>query len=100
MSITLVQETGEVEVFGDFVTGTSATGALVMIYSDELTRYHLAPHRDNRRLDTTVQNLPAGRYKVSVFTIEETGLPFGRIVTRPIAINVSSRDNNSSESKP
>ena len=97
VSITPFQQTGEVQVFGDFVTGTSATSALLIIYSNELTRYHLALCGDNGRLDTTIPNLPGGTYKVSVFTIEENDLPFGRVVTRPITIHVSS---NSSKTNP
>ena len=79
VSVTSSERTGEPQVFGDFVTGTSATGALVIVYSDELTRYHLAPRGGSWRLDTTIPNLPSGTYKVSVFTIEEDGLPFERV---------------------
>ena len=97
MSVTSSTVTGEIHIFGDFITGTSVAGpgALVITYSNELTRYHLAPRGGNGRLDTTVPNLPGGTYKVSVFTIEENGVPFERVVTRPIAVNVSSRDNSS-----
>ena len=92
VSVTSYKQTGEVHVCGVFVTGTSATGALIMIYSNELTRYHLAPRGDNGRLDTAIPNLPGGAYKVSVFTIEENGLPFERVVTRPM--NVTRKDND------
>ena len=95
LSVTLFQQTGEVQVFGDFVTGTSATGVLVIIYSNELTRYHLAPRGGYSRLDTTVPSLPNGVYKVSVFTVDENGIPFERVVKRPIAVNVTTIKGNS-----
>ena len=99
VSVTLFQQTGEVQVFGDFVTGTSAAGALVIIYSNELTRYHVAPRGDNGRLNTTVSNLPSGAYKVSVFTIEQNGVPFERVVKRPMSIDVAGED-SSGKTKP
>ena len=99
VSVTLLQQMSKVQVFGDYVTGISATGALLVIYSDELTRYHLAPRGGNGRLDTTIPSLPIGAYKLSVFTVEENGVPFGRVVETPMSIDVAS-EGSSGKTKP
>ena len=80
---------GEIIISGDFVEGTNATGALVIIYSDELTRYHLAPCGPSGRFEAIVADLPSGEYRVSVFTVEENGLPFERAVARPLRADVN-----------
>ena len=82
-------QSGEIQVSGDFVDGTSATGALVIVYSDELTRYHLAPRGPSGRFDAIIADLPRGEYRVSVFTMEENGLPFERAVTQPLRADVN-----------
>ena len=39
--------------------------------------------------DTVIEDLAGGDYGVSVFVIEENGLPFERVVTRPKVVSVS-----------
>ena len=95
MSLSSLQP-GEIEISGDFVEGTNATGALVIVYSqtDGRTHYHLAPRAQSKRLEARVVADLRGAYMVSIFTMQENGLPFERVVTTPAVIesNIASND--------
>ena len=71
---------------GDFIPGSSAIGILIVVYSADndstTTKYHFM-HRSNLRRTIAMTNLPRGQYKVSVFVMEENGLPFSRSATTP-----------------
>ena len=71
---------------GDFIPGSSAIGILIVIYwadnDSNMIKYHFV-HRSNIRRTIAMTNLPRGQYKVSVFVVEENGLPFSRSATTP-----------------
>ena len=79
---------------GDFIPGSSSIGILVVVYSaadDEynktMIKYHFV-HRSDIRMTITMTNLRGGRIEVSVFVVEENGLPFNRSATTPINISL------------
>ena len=75
---------GEVSVTGDFISGSSAIGILSVVYSPDNESniyYQFIPHSDIPM--TIMSNLPDGQYKVSVFVVEENGLPFNKSATTP-----------------
>ena len=73
---------GEVRVTGDFIDGSTATGLLIIIYSltnDSNVHYIVGGHNSG---------LAGGEYSISVFVVEENGLPFERVATSPKLIVV------------
>ena len=80
---------GGVTVAGDFISGSLAIGILVIVYAnDSNIRYEFIPRSEIPMAFVT--SLPDGRYEVSVFVVEENGLPFRRSATVPR--NVSLRE--------
>ena len=81
---------GEITVTGDFINGSSAIGILSIVYSpnnDSNIYYHFTSHSDIMHM-TTVSGLPGGCYKISVFVVEDSGLPFNRSATTPRNVSV------------
>ena len=75
---------GEVSVTGDFISGSSSIGILTIVYSldtESDIHYQFIPRSDIPM--TTMSDLPDGQYKVSVFVVEENGLPFNKSATTP-----------------
>ena len=71
---------------GDFISGSLAIGVVVIIYSpnnESNIRYRFIPRQSNTTPVTTVDGLPGGRYKASVFVVEDRGLPLSRSATAP-----------------
>ena len=69
---------GQVRVTGDFIEGSTAIGLLVVLSypsDDSNLRYYQG------RREVIVHGLPQGEYGISVFAIEEDGLPFARAAT-------------------
>ena len=82
---------GEISITGDFIGGSTAIGILSIVYSpnnDSNIHYQFI-HRSNIPNTTTVSNFPGGEDKVSIFVVEETGLPFSRSATTPQPIMLS-----------
>ena len=75
---------GQVRVTGDFVQGSVATGALVIVYSqsDDSDIYYQSSEHDDQHMEITVNELTGGQYGVSVFVLEN-GLPFSRAASLP-----------------
>ena len=74
---------------GDFIPGSLAIGILIVVYSaDNNIKYHFV-HCSNIHRTITMTNLPSGQYKVSVFVVEENGLPFNRSATTPRNISLN-----------
>jgi hypothetical protein len=73
-------------VTGDFIPGSSAIGILIVAYladnESKIMNYHFI-HRFNVRTTTSISSLPSGQYMMSVFVVEENGLPFNRSATTP-----------------
>ena len=73
---------GGVTVAGDFISGSLAIGILAIVYANDLNiQYEFIPRSEIPMAFVT--SLPDGRYDVSVFVVEENGLPFRRSVTVP-----------------
>ena len=81
---------------GNIIDQATATGALVIAYSlsDESDVYYIAVDKDTEHyIDVNVAGLTGTEYGVSVFTMENHGLPFPRAVTLPLNVNVASNEN-------
>ena len=88
---------GEVRVTGDFIDGSTATGLLIIIYSANNTEYQLFQVRV--KLEAVISGLLGGNYEVSVFVVEENGLPFSRAASKPKQITISSACFNAENSE-
>ena len=67
---------------GDFIDGSTATGLLIIIYSltnDSDVHYIAGGHNSG---------LADSEYSISVFVVEENGLPFERVATSPKLVAV------------
>ena len=72
---------------GDFISGSEAIGILMITYSlNNESNIHYT--FSSRNTDTSLKGLPVDQYNVSVFVVEESGLPFNRSVTRPRNVSV------------
>ena len=80
---------------GDFIDGSTAVGALFIVYSINSTLYHLVERMD--KLEAVVSGLPRGEYYMSVFVVEENGEPFRRAATTPIPMISVLTDTKSSK---
>lgn len=84
---------GEIRITGNFIDGATATGLLVIVYSltngSDVYYHGHTIGEDEQVFDTVIEDLAGGDYGVSVFVIEENGLPFERVVTRPKVVSVS-----------
>ena len=82
---------GEIRVAGDFIRGSLAIGVLVIIYSpnnDSNIHYRFISRQSDTTPLSTVSGLPGGRYKASVFVVQDRGLPFNRSATAPRNVSV------------
>ena len=78
---------GVVRVTGTYVEGSPSTGVLVIVSGESRsdTRYHMSS-RDSHAV--TIPGLAGGEYTVSVFVVEENGLPFERTAIIPQHLSV------------
>ena len=88
---------GQIRVTGDFVDGSTATGALLVIYSldnDSDVYYNIIDKEaeGNIRMDIMLTDLTGSQHGVSVFALEN-GLPFPRVVTSPKNATVGNNNN-------
>ena len=94
---------GLIRVTGDFINGSSATSVLAIIYSTDnrngvyYTISSLSTAEET--LVTNISGLPSGSYNVSVFVLEENGLPFNRSASTPRSVLVGEHqgDKNSEQ---
>ena len=74
-------------VTGDIINGSSSIGALIIVYSltnDLNIYYNFAPSiPEQRKVNLNVVVMSNDEYKVSVFVLEESGLPFHRVAVLP-----------------
>ena len=75
--------TGAVRVTGRFTEGSPATGVLVIVSGDSDSYYHIATRDGSDIQEATITGIAGGEYSVSVFVVEENGLPFERAATVP-----------------
>ena len=85
---------GQVRVTGDFIEGSTATGVLgIIVNVDHFEiRYHnviMVPKVNvtvtvlGMHVEGVISGLAGGQYRISLFVVEENGLPFNRVATRP-----------------
>ena len=77
---------------GDFVNSSPATSILAIIYSTDNRNdiyYTISSlSTEGETLVTNISSLPSGLYNVSVFVVEEEGLPFNRSASTPRSVLV------------
>ena len=76
---------------GDFVDGSSATGVLAIVSSNMNTYYYLI-RSDKLTLQESISGVVGGEYIVSVFLLEEDGMPFERVASKPRAVSVANSE--------
>lgn len=82
---------GEIRLTGDFISGSSAIGTLVIVYSlnnNSNIHYQFVSRSDFTMPVTTVNGLLSGHYIATVFVMEDNGLPFNRSATKPRNVSV------------
>ena len=75
---------------GNFISDSLAIGILIIIYSpdnDSYIHYQFIPRSDIPM--TTMSNIHDGQYRVSVFVVEENGLPFNKSTATPRNVSIS-----------
>ena len=96
-NVNVSPDRGEIQVSGDYISGSEAIGALIIVYStsDETTIFYHNAQRTlngqrtpNGPLEAIVSDLPGGQYSVSVFVVEKNGEPFIRAATVPKPVTV------------
>ena len=87
---------GEVRVTGDFIDGSTATGVLAVIITNESEIfYHFIERESNVvAFDGTIQGVVGGEQNISFFVVEESGLPFNRTASMPKIVTVENGKNN------
>lgn len=87
----------QIHVSGTLVKGATAIGMVLIVYTLDLVNQNvyyfevlkkstLVPNNNN--ITTTVMGLSAGQYGVSVFILEDGGLPFNRSASVPKSVFV------------
>ena len=78
---------------GDIIDGSSMIGILIIIYSltdDSGVYYNFAPREaEQLRVIAIAMGLPDYQYEVSVFVIDESGLPFPKAAASPRAVQIN-----------
>ena len=79
-------------VTGNFTDDSSGSGILVIITNQFDVHYHKAK-RNGILMSTLIIGIPGGNCTVSVFVIEENGMPFERVATlpRPLAVETGKK---------
>ena len=78
---------GSVRVTGSFTDDSSGSGILVIIATHSDVLYHKAT-RDSTLMSTLISGIPGGNCTISVFVIEQNGMPFERVATLPKSLAV------------
>ena len=84
---------GVVRVTGRFVEGSPATGVLVIVSGDSGIHYHNSSKSGSGSHEVTIPGLAGGDYAVSVFVVEENGLPSERAAIIPEHLSVEQSKN-------
>ena len=82
---------GEISITGELISGATATGVLVVVYSltNASDLRYVIKQTEEDRISVNVTGLTGAGYGVSTFAIEN-GLPFPSVVTLPKNINITS----------
>ena len=74
---------------GSFTDDSTATAILVIVIGDSEVIYHKASRDGTDKIkETFITGLADGEYSISVFVVEENGLPFERVATSPKLVAV------------
>ena len=74
---------------GTFTDDSTATGVLVIVSSDSEVIYHKATREGSDKIkEVVISGLVGGEYSISVFVVEDNGLPFERVATLPQLVAV------------
>ena len=69
---------------GDFIDGSTATGLLIIIIGGSEIHYQFMTREGSKlNVEGAMLGLAGGLYSISIFVVEENGLPFERVATRP-----------------
>ncbi len=79
---------GEIEISGGLIHGFNAIGALVIVYSSTRVYYSFSTSPSQYNVVANIPGLSRGHYQVSVFVVEEGGLPFNRSAIVPQNITI------------
>ena len=83
------QHAGEIEVTGQYLQRSTASGVLTITVSSKEIFYDLLPRQvPDLNFENIISGLPGGEHTISLFVVKEDGLPFERVATRPRSINV------------
>ena len=77
---------------GDFINGSTATGVLAVFVDFSISEifYHLIKRGDNEQhFNDTIQGVVGGEHSISLFVVEESGLPFSRTASMPRVVTVA-----------
>ena len=80
-------------VSGRFVEGSPSTGVLVIASGDSGVHYHISTRDGGVSHAVTIPGLAGGEYTVSVFVVEENGLPFERAAMLPDHLSIETSRN-------
>ena len=81
---------GVITVAGNFIPGSRTNVILVIIYSETLgdVHYMFSSQSVEDKIVANIRGLPRGVFNVSVFVVEDNGLPFNRSATIPKSVSV------------
>ena len=81
---------GQIRVTGDFIEGSTATGVLIIIYSqsNDSDIHYKSSECEGQNADVIIVGLTGNQYSVSVFVLEY-GLPFSRASTSPYLVHIN-----------
>ena len=79
---------GEIRVSGVIINGSSISGVLAIIYDGNEIVYYRLIKAEGRKLFRNITGIREGEYKVSMFDVEENGLPFERVASLPKTVFV------------
>ena len=78
---------GGIGVTGDFIDGSSAIGILIIAYSSDSNVYYQFISRSDLPM-SDMSGLSGGLYKVSIFVMDDSGLPFSKSATVPRNVTI------------
>ena len=81
---------GVIRLTGNFISGSKATGVLaVIVLSTSKILYHFIQRESSGlHVDDKIANVVGGDHVISIFIVEENGLPFNRTASTPRAVSV------------
>ena len=82
-----------IRIAGEFIRGSSSIGVVVVTFPLDLQlglSYRFIPRESTTSLRVENIRVPGGDYSISVFVVEESGLPFTRTASTPINVTVGS----------